>query len=186
MLGGLGGGLAADGDDEVFGGDFSCVLEAVHDVRGGEDDASGTYALGFAVVEELDSALADHEELGVAVAVGGVGHGSGQECGLVEFDLFARGEDPLDYLVAGPVGGVTDGKLVEGEGSRGGEDLLAERRGELCLGFGQGSGLFAGLGTSLAADFGSSLGVTGGEKRKGWEGYTEVAAVEIFHGDHAI
>jgi len=131
-------GLGADSDDEVAGFGGAGVFEAVGDVGGGEDDVAGAGGLGDAVVEELELAGADEEQLGVAVMVGRVGHLAGGQGGLVDLDELAGGEGAGEDGAGGAaVGVVLNGELAVGE-----DDGL----GELAVGAGGGARGGVGLG----------------------------------------
>jgi hypothetical protein len=144
-------------DDEVVCWGVAYVFQAVHHVGCGEDYGSGADEGGLSFGGYLEFAFADHHELGVAVAVGRVGHLAGGQGGFVGFDVFASGEGSVDDGAAGSaVGGGLHGELVVGED----------------LGVRQG-----GLGCGC-------LGIGGGADRcDGGEGNTEFTAVDIFHAD---
>ncbi len=140
----------------------------MEDVGGGEDDVARASGLGDAVVEELELAGADEEQLGVAVTVRGVRHLAGGEEGLVDLDELARGEGAGEDLAAGAAVGVG----LDGERGVGEDDGL----GELAIRTGGGDGLGGGLGFG-----GEAYGAESGEGR---EGDTEIATIQIFHGRH--
>ena len=149
------GGLAADADDEVSGGDVAYVADGVGGHGGGEDDAAGADVFGFAVVLEGDGALADQEDVRRAVLVEGVGGGSDGDGGLVDLEVLAgEGGAVGDGAGLAAVGILFDGEISVEEDAGAGEDGV----GEGGLGFG-----------------------TGGQGEGGESGQ-EIAAVD---GDHA-
>jgi len=152
-------GLYADRDDEVAGHGGADVLQAVHDVGRGKDHVARAGGNWGAVVDELEVALADEQELGVAVFVGWVGHLAGGEEGLVDLDELSCGKRAgEDLTAAAAVGVVFYGKLAVTE-----DDGLRE----LAIG--------TGRRTSLR------LGHNAAESREGGQGNTEITAIDIFH-----
>jgi hypothetical protein len=160
-----GSGFAADGDDEVVGGGFADVFESVEGVGGGEEDAAGADAFELAVVVELDGALADHDEFGVDVTVGRVGHVAGEEGGLVELDGLAGGENAAGDGAGFAVGGGDDGEVLEAEGALGGKDGVTGGAGRGGDGHDAGECRFLGFGRGRSE---------GGDRG---QGDAEVAAV---------
>ena len=134
--------LHTDGDDEVACGGGADVFETVHYVGCGEDDSAGADGFGLAVVDELEVAFADEEELGVAVFVGRMWHLAGGERGLVDFDELTGGEGAGHDLAAGAsVGVLFDGECVEGE-----DDGFGELAVGACSRAGLGFGHYAAHG----------------------------------------
>ena len=153
--------LHAYGDHEVVCGCGAYVFQAVHHVGRGEDYAARADRLRFSVVDEFEVALANEQELGVAVLVRRVWHLACRERRLVDLDELAGGQGSREDLTAcASVGVLLDGKLVvvEDDGLR-----------ELAIRPGGCASLRLGHHTA--------------HSREGGERYTEFTTVDIFHAD---
>ena len=153
------GGLAADADDEVFGGDFAYVADGVGGHGGGEDDAAGADVFGFAVVLEGDRALANEKDVGGAVLVEGVGRGADGDGGLVDLEVLAGEGCPVgDGAGLAAVGVLRDGEVFVEEDAGGGEDGLGGVGGGLGFGEGACGGQGGESGEEVAAVQGAHAG----------------------------